>query len=188
MSLLDKKRIRQTKVLHFIYAYSQEKGYPPTVQEIASNITIYSYSTLYLTIKDLCEQGFLSMIPYKNRSIVLTDKGKHFVKNSTDSAFFTFQITDDSLSGAGILQGDTVTAEKDKKAQEGDLVVVAFMNNILCRRFSEEEGIGFYPDNPAYPVLKPTPQTYCQILGVVQSLQRDYQNNLSVCERGSACS
>lgn len=66
---------RQKSVYEFIESYILQKGYGPTVREIAEAVHLSSPSTVHVHLKTLEEKGYIVRDPLKSRSIVLP--GKH---------------------------------------------------------------------------------------------------------------
>ena len=66
---------RQKSVYEFIESYILQKGYGPTVREIAEAVHLSSPSTVHVHLKTLEEKGYIGRDPLKARSIALP--GKH---------------------------------------------------------------------------------------------------------------
>ena len=66
---------RQKSVYEFIESYILQKGYGPTVREIAEAVHLSSPSTVHVHLKTLEEKGYIVRDPLKSRSIALP--GKH---------------------------------------------------------------------------------------------------------------
>lgn len=66
---------RQKSVYEFIESYILQKGYGPTVREIAEAVHLSSPSTVHVHLKTLEEKGYIVRDPPKSRSIALP--GKH---------------------------------------------------------------------------------------------------------------
>lgn len=66
---------RQKSVYEFIESYILQKGYGPTVREIAEAVHLSSPSTVHVHLKTLEEKGYIVRDPLKSRSIAL--QGKH---------------------------------------------------------------------------------------------------------------
>lgn len=65
---------RQKSVYEFIESYILQKGYGPTVREIAEAVHLSSPSTVHVHLKTLEEKGYIVRDPLKSRSIALPDK------------------------------------------------------------------------------------------------------------------
>lgn len=62
---------RQQRVYDFIESYITEKGYGPTVREIAEAVDLSSPSTVHVHLKTLEDKGYIVRDPLKSRSIAL---------------------------------------------------------------------------------------------------------------------
>ena len=62
---------RQRCVYEFIESYIHEKGFGPTVREIAEAVNLSSPSTVHVHLKTLEEKGYIVRDPLKSRSIAL---------------------------------------------------------------------------------------------------------------------
>lgn len=65
---------RQRSVYEFIESYIDQKGYGPTVREIAEAVSLSSPSTVHVHLKTLEEKGYIVRDPMKSRSISLPSK------------------------------------------------------------------------------------------------------------------
>lgn len=65
---------RQRSVYEFIESYILQKGYGPTVREIAEAVHLSSPSTVHVHLKTLEEKGYIVRDPLKSRSIALPGK------------------------------------------------------------------------------------------------------------------
>lgn len=75
---------RQRSVYEFIESYILQKGYGPTVREIAEAVHLSSPSTVHVHLKTLEEKGYIFRDPLKSRSIALP--GKHEQEEAFGSA------------------------------------------------------------------------------------------------------
>lgn len=64
---------RQKKIFAFIRKHTEEKGYPPTVREIAAALNISSTSTVYNDMNVLVDAGYLIKDPSKPRALVIAE-------------------------------------------------------------------------------------------------------------------
>jgi len=62
---------RQQQILNAIASYINEKGYPPTVREIADMVGIKSSSTLHGHLQRLEKKGFIARERGKPRTITI---------------------------------------------------------------------------------------------------------------------
>jgi repressor LexA len=80
---------RQQKILHFMYDYMQEKGFPPTIREIGMATDINSTSVVNYNLNKLVVAGYLSRSDRVSRGLRLVanipGKSEKKVKSSSDA-------------------------------------------------------------------------------------------------------
>jgi len=72
---------REQKILAYMKKEIKKKGYPPTVREICSALSIKSTSTTHKDIEILAEKGYIVKDPSKPRALMIMN-----VKNPADQA------------------------------------------------------------------------------------------------------
>ena len=84
------------------------------------------------------------------------------------------KVKGDSMINAGIHEGDTVVVEKRAAADVGQIVVAILDNEFTLKRLGREKGrVVLFPENKAYPVIRPSGRA--EIFGVVVGLFRNYR-------------
>jgi repressor LexA len=63
---------RQKKILEFILSSVEERGYPPSVREIAEAVSLKSPSTVHAHLEALQRKGYLKKDPTKPRAIQIS--------------------------------------------------------------------------------------------------------------------
>jgi repressor LexA len=90
-------------------------------------------------------------------------------KNKT---YFALKIRGDSMSGAGIVDGDTAVIEKQNTVKNGDIAVAVVDDAVTLKRiFRESTRIRLQPENPVY---KPIYSQNVRILGRLVKVIRSY--------------
>ena len=143
----------EKKTLKFIQKYCIEKGYSPTLTEIAKGIGIKSKGVVHRYIKTLESLNLISISSHRKRGIVLNleayenqsvapiipllgriaagqpieaIEGREEI-NLADFIMnpdrFALQVSGDSMIEAGILDGDTVIIKHQITAEYGDIIV-----------------------------------------------------------------
>ena len=143
----------EKKTLRFIQKYCIEKGYSPTLTEIAKGIGIKSKGVVHRYIKSLESLNLISISSHRKRGIVLNleayenqsvapiipllgriaagqpieaIEGREEI-NLADFIMnpdrFALQVSGDSMIEAGILDGDTVIIKHQNTAENGDIIV-----------------------------------------------------------------
>jgi len=86
--------------------------------------------------------------------------------------YFALKVKGDSMSGAGILEGDTAIIEKQNTIRNGEIAVAVIDEAATLKRFFKESTrIKLQAENPAY---KPIYSQDVKILGRLFTLIRNY--------------
>jgi DNA polymerase V len=98
------------------------------------------------------------------------DLNAHLVRRP-GSTFF-LRVEGDSMSGAGILDGDLIAVDRSAKAADGSVVVVALGGELTVKRLARgSEGWELRAENPRYAAL-PVPEEGFAVWGVVVAVVR----------------
>ncbi|MDR2510206.1 MAG: transcriptional repressor LexA [Spirochaetaceae bacterium] len=89
--------------------------------------------------------------------------------------YFALTVRGDSMTGIGVMDGDTVIIEKHDTANNGDVVVVDVDDGgrALKRFFRQSYRIKLQSENPLYP---PIYSTDVRIIGKLAGVYRTYNN------------
>jgi len=186
---------KQSEIYDFIVSFGREHGYPPSVREIGSAVGLRSPSTVHTHIKSLKAMGYIQKDDRKTRAISTgasrtegipilgsvtagrpvyafeDDIGSLPITTSRPQDFFALRVMGDSMTGAGILDGDIVVVKKQQAADNGQIVVALLEEEATVKRLRRENGtVWLMPENPDYD---PIDGTGCSILGVVKKIVRD---------------
>ena len=174
---------RQGEVLEFIKRFLGKTGRPPTRADIAEHLGFRSPNASEEHLRALERKGAIEMIPGTSRGIRLppdtTPKGlpiigrvaagspilaeEHiedycelpasFFKPAAD---FLLQVRGDSMTGAGILDGDLLAVHRTPEARNGDLVVARIEDEVTVKRFRRvsAQEVTLLPDNPDYSPIE----------------------------------
>jgi repressor LexA len=87
---------------------------------------------------------------------------------------FLLKVKGDSMTGAGILDGDYVLVKSQPEAQPGDIVVALLEDEATVKRLERTaDGYRLQPENPAYaPISLTADGPAAQILGTVMGVFR----------------
>ena len=87
---------------------------------------------------------------------------------------FLLQVSGDSMTGAGIMEGDMVIVEKGKSPNTGDIVIAEVDGEWTMKYFRRKgKQIILEAANPKYPEI--IPKTELRLGGVVTAVIRKYQ-------------
>lgn len=192
---------RQQEILEFIRARIRDKGVPPSVREIGDKFGIRSTNGVHGFLRALEKKGAITRDPGLARSIEVIDPdtgepdrpgvlplagriaaGRPIEaieqQDSLDvpalvegSGRFALQVRGDSMTGAGILEGDFVIVEKRSAARNGEIVVALLPDGeaTLKRFFKDADQFRLEAENPRYA---PIVTRELDVQGVVVGLVR----------------
>jgi repressor LexA len=84
------------------------------------------------------------------------------------NVYFAMRVRGDSMTGAGILSGDTVVIEKRDYADNGQIVAAVMNEAITLKRFFREHGrIKLQAENPEYQPIYTTEVSIAGVLALV---------------------
>lgn len=181
---------RQTSILEFLEAYLSERGYPPSLREIAKRFSIKSPKNARKHLEALEKKGFIRRSPNISRAIELftsapsapaapvpnnaltipiagrvkagpphlavediaghatLDRDLFRLPRGAGGAFL-LKIEGESMTGAGIENGDYVLVRPQKEASTGDIVVAMLDNEATVKRFIKKgRTVVLKPENP----------------------------------------
>ena len=136
---------RQQQILRYIQQHMDAHGYPPTVREIGSAVSLSSSSTVHAHLKTLQEQGHIERDAVLTRAIKLTGTGgnegrpptKSFIQMpiigtvaagkprlAVEDIEDVFPLPSDFISGDGFMLRVIGDSMIEDGIHEGDLVVV----------------------------------------------------------------
>lgn len=170
LTLLEKR------IFNFIRAFIQQHGHSPTLVEIGKAMEISSKGTVHRYIQALKQKGVLEQTERGWRGIRLADNPQstslrlvgriaagHPIEAIEDQDEidlhdmfvgenrYALQVKGESMTGAGILDGDIVIIESRDNAQYGDIVVALIDEQEATlkryRRYADGR-IELAPENP----------------------------------------
>ena len=197
MPLKNRLTPKQNQIYDYILAFTQERGYPPSVREIAEAVHLKSPSTVHFHLKAMEAAGVIHRGVGKTRSITLVTPeprnhvqkipilrevtadlsdftGENLLFDTGDAPQFHFAVRmeRDALRYAGILPGDLVVVRQQASCNQGEIVVAMIDDEATVKRFSRKNGhVWLLPENDAY---SPIDGTHAQILGKVVAVVRQY--------------
>ena len=174
---------RQRRILEFINTATHERGYPPTVREIGEAVGLTSSSSVHSQLENLERKGYLRKDPTKPRAIATGESGvdrgvsvplvgriaagpptlaDQQIESmlSVPSEFtgrtgehFALRISGDSMTGAGIDDGDVVLIRQQDDCDDGDIVAAIqpgpAEDEATVKRLQRRDGrVVLVPENP----------------------------------------
>ena len=187
---------KQKQIQAFITQCFEERGIFPTLREIGGRFGV-SAGTAQYHVAALQAKGFLKREKAKARSFFLTAKsiparqipilgrvgagggliaqedveGHFSFKNFALGTDFLLRVKGESMTGAGILDGDLVQVRRQAAARPGDIVVALVAEEGVVKRLRGSGRRSFLESaNPAYRPIRGD----FQIIGKVVGLLRRY--------------
>ena len=196
MEIMEEKRTLQS-VQKMIRRFFRQQRRMPSYQEMMEMLDVKSKSVVHFWVKKLIDADFLERDQTGHLSLtgqafaiplvgavaagfpspaeeVLCDvlsMDEYLVTRPETS--FLLQVSGDSMTGAGIMEGDLVIIEKGREPKSGD-IVIAEVDGEWTMKYFRKQGKKIYLEaaNPKYPVI--TPRTELQLGGVVTAVIRKY--------------
>lgn len=169
---------RQAMVLSYVEQSILERGFPPTIREIAKHMNIRSTNGVTDHLKALERKGFITRDSSKSRTVMpvhllgsyidvplvgriaagLPILAAENIEDTirVDSFFlgahqkvFALRVVGDSMIGDGIYDGDYIFVKKQAHADKGQIVAAMIDGEATVKRFyPEDDRIRFQPSNP----------------------------------------
>lgn len=169
---------RQADVLNVIRQSLSDCGYPPTRAEIAQVLGFKSANAAEEHLKALARKGAIKMVPGASRGIRLPEPdglplvGRvaagapilatehieeriHLAPNLfRPEAHFLLRVKGDSMTDAGILDGDLLAVHNTPEARNGQIVVARINDEVTVKRLRRSNRrsrqLQLLPENDAY--------------------------------------
>jgi len=174
---------RQRRILEFINTATHDRGYPPTVREIGEAVGLTSSSSVHSQLENLERKGYLRKDPTKPRAIATGETGSDrgvavpligriaagaptLAEQEVESVLsvppeftgrsgehFALRVAGDSMTAAGIDDGDVVLIHRQDDCDDGDIVAALqpglAEDEATVKRLRRREGrVVLYPENP----------------------------------------
>lgn len=190
---------RQNQVLTFIKSWSERRGYAPSLRDIAAHLRIDGTRAVEKHLAALIKKGFLKK-GSGARALTLPDRavglslpivgtvtaGRPILAEENLVGFFTvdpavarggehffLRIKGDSMTGAGILDGDLALVRRQPDADSGDIVVAMIGEEATVKRLKKSaRSIALVPENPKYVPIEASENEYFAVLGKVVGVFR----------------
>lgn len=178
-------------------------GSPPTVREVQQAFGFKAVESARQHLEALVAEGSLAKSPGRSRGYRLPVEGgpaphiqlvprlghvqagglREAIEDpegwlavegpAAGQEMFALTVRGESMTGAGILPGDTVIVRRQDTARDGEIVVAQVRDEATVKRLRLRDGqIVLQPENPAFAPLIFTPDTEIRILGRVVEVRR----------------
>lgn len=195
---------KQKEIYNFLVKYTTEKGYPPSVREICSAVSLKSTSTVHGHLKRLEKKGFIYRDPTKPRALEILEL------NNSKKEILDIPIVGNVTAGLPILATENIedtfqlplnyvkhdkdlfilkvigTSMIEAGILDGDLAIIEQTNvaqngDIVVALIDNEATIKtFYKEKnyfrlqPENSTMEPIIVNECSILGKLVGIYREY--------------
>ncbi len=200
--MMERITAKQEQIFKFLRAFTEEKGYPPSVREICQGIGLKSPSTVHAHLKALESAGYIKRDPNKTRAMLINEtesSGVHAVSvpllgqvaagnpllavediegyvpfdpGTSEREYFALRVKGDSMIDAGILEGDILIVEIRESAVNGEIVVALIDGEATVKRFKRTSDGVWLM--PENSAYEPIDGRYAHIAGKVVASMRKY--------------
>ncbi|WP_066873706.1 transcriptional repressor LexA [Clostridium mediterraneense] len=195
---------KQKEIYDFLVKYTTEKGYPPSVREICSAVSLKSTSTVHGHLKRLEKKGFIYRDPTKPRALEILEL------NNSKKEILDIPIVGNVTAGLPILATENIedtfqlplnyvkhdkdlfilkvlgTSMIEAGILDGDLAIIEQTNvaqngDIVVALIDNEATIktfykekNFFRLQPENSTMEPIIVNECSILGKLVGIYREY--------------
>jgi len=191
---------KQKKILEFIKDFTEENGYPPTIEEIMEEFSFASPNAVITHLSALEKKGFIERRGNISRGIIIRESGNSYnipvlgnipagipveeeeniegYLNMSENLlsrdeYFALRVRGDSMKDAGIFDGDYVILKKGVEIKNGDIVVAFIDGEYTVKYFYKRAGyIELKPANEFYSSIKVFRKHRFEIVGKVKGVFR----------------
>ncbi len=191
---------RQKEILEFIKEFIGKSGYPPTLREICARFGIKGPKNAGKHLDALERKGFIKRSANISRAIEVAGSAPRggisvpvagrvragsphlAVEDITghvvlDERFFKcrdaflLRVEGQSMTGAGIDEGDFLVVRPQKDASDGEIVVAMLNGEATVKRFFRDgNAVVLRPENPSMEPIRVSEGTEFEIIGKVVSV------------------
>jgi repressor LexA len=197
----------ERRVYHYLLDFLSENTYQPSVREIGRRFKIKSTKSVAEVLQALAEKGYIERNGNRSRGVRiigfssvgrtqpvplysrvnsaeprLADENRlRFIAMDrafvpTDDAFF-LRVTDGTMVGRGIHDGDLVLVNPSSRARDGDAVAARIGGRCFVRTLAHRGAhVAFTPASDDAPELTVGPSDDFEVLGVVAAVLRPFHD------------
>jgi repressor LexA len=202
--MLPSLTLRQKEIYDFLLRTIREKGYAPSIPEIGRQFKIASTNGVSDHLKALEKKGYIRRVGKRAievlsavgkpvliavRDIPIVGRipaGKPFLSEENieglltitndmgSGKLFALQVRGDSMTDAGILDGDRVVVKQQGTAENGEIVCALIEGEATLKRFfKKDDVITLKAENEKYAPITVSAGEF-RVLGKVVGLMRKF--------------
>ncbi|MCG5535158.1 transcriptional repressor LexA [Ectothiorhodospira mobilis] len=176
---MEKLTPRQAEVLAFLRDYMQSHGMPPTREDIMRAFGFRSPNAAECHLRTLARKGALEILPGTSRGIRLPDPPglplvgrvaagapilaeahieQHFQMDPHlfhPRPDYLLRVRGESMTGAGILDGDLLVVHRTPEARNGQIVVARLGDEVTVKRLQRKgPRVELMPEHPDHEPIR----------------------------------
>jgi len=176
------------KILEFVREFVSDRGYPPSIREIASGLGYQSTKAVKVHLDDLAAQGLikrkegharaiqiepwgipiLGKVPAGIPDLAVEDVEQIFTASRWRRSFM-LRVKGDSMVDAGIIEGDLVVVDPKQIPRPGDVVVARLHDEATVKRLvMHKDKHALKPENTAYSLITDPFEVVGKVVGVIR--------------------
>lgn len=182
----------QRRILGFIEESIEGKGFPPSIREIGRRLRITSPSSVAYHLRVLEAAGLLKREGAISRGMTLpapmglpilgrvaagsgviaaedAEGHVHLDKDLRRGADYILRVKGDSMTGAGIMEGDLVQVRRQDDAKDGEIVVALVGEEGVVKRLRRKPRPALESENPAYAPITEEFSVVGKVVGLLRS-------------------
>lgn len=179
----------RTKIVEFLKSFTEEKGFAPSVREIAGYLGFKSTKAVKVHLDELARKGIIKKKKGVARGISMRETGIPILGRITagkptlefegiDGHFsidkwknnFLLRVKGDSMIGAGIYEGDLVVIDRTREPLKGNIVVALIEDETTVKKLDKKNDNWILkPENPDYPIIDKNFEVIGVVIGVIRS-------------------
>jgi repressor LexA len=177
------------KIIEFLKEFIRNKGFAPSIREIAGGLGFKSTKAIKIHLDELAEKGIIKKKKGVARGISLQEKGMPIIGRiaagrpslefeGIDGFFsldewknkFLLRVKGESMIGAGIHEGDLVVIDKNREPVAGNIVVALVEDETTVKKLEKKNGNWILkPENPHYSIIDKNFEVMGVVIGVIRS-------------------
>ena len=178
------------RIVEYLKDFTAKRGFAPSVREIAAHLGFKSTKAVKVHLDELAEKGVIKKKKGVARGVSLAKMGIPIIGRvaageptlefeGIDGYFsidrwknnFLLKVKGDSMTGAGIHEGDFVVIDRTKEPIKGNIVVALVEDEATVKRLDKRKNNWVLkPENPDYPIIDKN----FKVVGVVIRVIRSY--------------
>jgi len=197
-----KDQNKKMEIVEYVNDFYREYHSTPTVREIARHVSL-GKSAVYNYLSEMRDEGMIDYdgrvittekisdrLLNMNTAVIVgnvccglltpetEEQGEYVdlpVSIFGNEKLYLLRAYGDSMTGAGIYEGDLLAVDPNLEARDGDLVVALTEDGTTVKRLRmdpKHKRVILHPENPKYGDI---PLDECRVQGVVRSVIRVYK-------------